>query len=89
MNRRNLQTAGAASLMLPGAVVARQGGQAIQPDADLLKVYAAYYACEASRPAANLALVCGTPECDRHEAPHEATQSARTRWCMPSPTGRP
>ena len=42
------------------------------PDAELLEACAAYHACEDSRPAPNPDLVCNTPECDRHEALHEA-----------------
>ncbi len=47
--------------------------EAPSPDAALLDACAAYHACEASRPIpTGQAKVCGTPECDRHEAVQEA-----------------
>ena len=52
--------------------VASERPEPVHPDAELLEACAACHACEDSRPAPNPDLVCNTPECDRHEALHEA-----------------
>ena len=65
MNRRNLLTAAAASVMLPGA---GKSGQSVHPDADLLAACAVHDDLERAYLATGFDHDSGTPEYDAAEA---------------------
>lgn len=77
MNRRNLLTTAAASVMLPGAVMAARDDQVAHPDADLLAACAAFDALERAYIAVPGDFWPDTPEERASEAERERISAAQ------------
>ena len=77
MNRRNLLTAAAVSVMLPSGAKVRKEGQAVHPDAELLEACAAFDALERAYIAAGGDYALGSPEENAAEAERERLSDAQ------------
>ena len=77
MNRRHLLTAAAASVMLPGAVMASEGGQIACPDAELIAVCAEFDRLELAALATFQGHEPGSPEDEAAEAERDRLSAAQ------------